>query len=119
MPDLLALQPAIERAAAARAQLKAMRDKATGAGAAKLDDLSKKLDAVAGGERRRRRGPHTESLTGTRDSLMQLFTMLQEVDLAPTTQAAQAVPKLHQSTAAVIQQWKEFEAGELGAVKMQ
>ena len=111
--DLLALQPVIERADAARARLKTMREKATGAEAAKLDALSKTLEAVAGGERRRRRGPHTDSLTGTRDSLLQLFTMLQEVDVAPTTQAAEQVPKLHASTAAVIEQWKEFEEKEL------
>ena len=111
--DLLALQPVIERADTARARLKTMREKATGAEAAKLDALSKTLEAVAGGERRRRRGPHTDSLTGTRDSLLQLFTMLQEVDVAPTTQAAEQVPKLHASTAAVIEQWKEFEETEL------
>jgi len=117
--DLLALQPVVDKAAAARAQLKARREKASGAEAAKLDQVGKKLESVAGGERRRRRGPHTESLVGTRDSLLQLLTMLQEVDLAPTTQAAQAVPKLHQATAALIQQWNQFEAAELAPLKIQ
>jgi len=117
--DLLALQPVVDKAAAARAQLKAVREKASGAEAAKLDQVGKKLESVAGGERRRRRGPHTESLVGTRDSLLQLLTMLQEVDLAPTTQAAQAVPKLHQATAALIQQWNQFEAAELAPLKIQ
>jgi photosystem II stability/assembly factor-like uncharacterized protein len=117
--DLLALQPVVDKAAAARAQLKAMREKASGAEAAKLDQVGKKLDSVAGGERRRRRGPHTESLAGTRDSLLQLLTMLQEVDLAPTTQAAQAVPKLHQSATALMQQWNQFEAVELAPLKIQ
>ena len=114
--DLLALQPVVEKADAARAQLKQMRAKASGAEATKLDELSKKLDAVAGGQRRFRRGPHTESLTGTRDSLLQLLTMLQEVDAAPTTQAAAAVPKLHETTTTVIENWKEFETGELGKI---
>ena len=114
--DLLALQPVVEKADAARAQLKALRAKATGAETAKLDELSQKLDAVAGGERRRRRGPHTESLTGTRDSLLQLLTTLQEVDAAPTTQAAEAVPKLHETTSTVIENWKEFETEELGKI---
>jgi hypothetical protein len=45
--------------------------------------------------------------------------MLQEVDLAPTTQAAQALPKLHQSTTALIQQWNQFEAAELAPLKIQ
>ena len=117
--DLLALQPVVDKADAARAQLKAMREKASGAEAAKLDELSKKLEAVAGGERRRRRGPHTESLTGTRDSLLQLLTMLQEVDAAPTTQAAEAIPKLHETTTTVIENWKEFETEELGKIGSQ
>ena len=114
--DLLALQPVVQQADAARAQLKAKREKASGAEATKLDELSKKLDAVAGGERRRRRGPHTESLTGTRDSLLQVLTMLQEVDAAPTTQAAAAVPKLHETTTTVIENWKEFATEELKPV---
>jgi len=117
--DVLALQPVVDRAAAARAQLKALREKASGAEAAKLDQVSKKLDAVAGGEGRRRRGPHTDSLTGVRDSLLQMLGMLQEVDLAPTTQATQALPKLHQSTMALIQQWNQFEAAELAPLKIQ
>jgi len=117
--DLMTLQPVIERADAARAQLKKMREQASGVEAARLDALSKKLEAVAGGERRRRRGPQTQSLTGTRDSLLQLLTMLQEVDRAPTTQAAEQVPKLHQTATAAIQQWKEFEAAELGRISRQ
>jgi hypothetical protein len=48
-----------------------------------------------------------------------MLTMLQEVDLAPTTQAAQALPKLHQSTTALIQQWNQFEAAELAPLKIQ
>ncbi len=117
--DLLALQPIVEKASAVRAQLKSMREKASGAQAAKLSDVSKKLDAVAGGEGRRRRGPHTDSLAGVRDSLLQMLGMLQEVDLAPTTQAAEALPKLHESAAALIEQWNQFEAEELAPLKLQ
>jgi photosystem II stability/assembly factor-like uncharacterized protein len=117
--DVLALQPVVDGAAAARAQLKATREKASGAQAAKLDEVSKKLDAVAGGEGRRRRGLHTDSLTGVRDSLLQVLGMLQEVDLAPTTQVAQSLPKLHQSTTALLQQWNQFEAAELAPLKIQ
>jgi hypothetical protein len=117
--DLLALQPVVDKAAAARAQLKAMRDNASGAEAAKLDEVSKKLNAVAGGEGRRRRGPHTDSLTGVRDSLLQILGMMQEVDLAPTTQTVQTLPKLHQSTTSLIQQWNQFEAAELAPLKIQ
>jgi len=117
--DVLALQAVVDKFAAARAQLKAMREKASGDEAAKLDEVSKKLNAVAGGEGRRRRGPHTDSLTGVRDSLLQMLGILQEVDLAPTTQAAQALPKLRQSTTALVQQWNQFEAAELAPLKIQ
>ena len=117
--DLLALQPVVLKANAAREQLKEMRGNASGALAAKLDEVSKKLDEVAGGEGRRRRGPHTDSLSGVRDSLLQMLTMLQEVDLAPTTQAAQALPKLHEATASLLEQWKQFEGEELAPLKLQ
>jgi photosystem II stability/assembly factor-like uncharacterized protein len=117
--DLLALQPVVIKANAARAQLKEMRGKASGAQGAKLDEVSKKLDAVAGGEGRRRRGPHTDSLTGVRDSLLQMLATLQEVDLAPTSQATEALPKLHQSTTSLLEQWNQFEAEELAPLKIQ
>jgi len=111
--DLLALQPLVERAATARAQLKTMREKTTGAQAGSLDELSRRLESLAGGEGRRRRGPQAENLAGVRGSLLQLLAILQEVDQPPTTQATAAVPKLHQSTTTVIQRWEQFENGEL------
>jgi hypothetical protein len=116
--DLLALQPAMEKATAARAQLKTMRAAATGAEAAKLDEVSKELAALMDGGRRRR-SSRTESLTGTRDSLLQLFAMLQEVDRAPTPQVSQAVPKLHQLAATLVQEWSQLEGEELAPLKIQ
>jgi photosystem II stability/assembly factor-like uncharacterized protein len=115
--DLLTLQPIVEQAGAVRTQIKALREKTSGAQAAKLDELSKELDALAGGETRRRRGQHTETLTGARDSLLQMLNTLQEVDAAPTSQAAQAVPKLHQTTVSLVQQWRPFERKELTPLK--
>jgi hypothetical protein len=117
--DLLALQPVVEKSAAARAQIKAAREKASGAEAAKLDEASKQLETMAGGGGRRRRGQQTESLEGVQSSMMELFTMLQEVDLAPTAQAAESVPKLRQSAAQLIEQWKQFEGEELSPLKLQ
>ncbi len=111
--DLLRLQPVVEMAAAAHTKLKAMREKASGAEAEKLDAVSKELQAIEGGEGRRRRGSHPENLTGVRSSLLQLLNMLQEVDREPTTQAAAQVPKLHQAVAAVMQQWNSFESRQL------
>ncbi len=112
--DALALQPLVEQAEAARAKLKAMQDKATGAEAAKLDAASKELAAVVGGGgRRRRRGLQPQNLTGVQAQVGQIFGALQEVDGAPTTQVAAAVPKVNQSTQQVIQEWKELQADTL------
>jgi photosystem II stability/assembly factor-like uncharacterized protein len=107
--DLQQLQPIIENVAAARAQLKTMRDKASGADAARIDEASKTLESLEGGEGRRRRGPQPQNLTGVRTSLLAMLTMLQEVDAAPTTQATAAVPKLHESVASLMTQWQEIQ----------
>ena len=116
--DLLALQPVIDKATAARAQLKAMREKASGADASRIDEASKELESLEGGEGRRRRGPQPENLTGVRTSLLTMLTMLQEVDAAPTTQAAAAVPKLHASAVALIEQWHEVETKQLAPLNV-
>jgi len=116
--DLLALQSAIEKVTSARSQLKAMREKATGAEAARIDEASKELDSLEGGEGRRRRGPQPENLTGVRASLLALLNMLQEVDAAPTTQAAAAVSKLHESVSSMLGHWQEVESGQLGPLQI-
>ena len=116
--DLLALQPVIDKATAARAHLKTMREKASGADASRIDEASKELESLEGGEGRRRRGPQPENLTGVRTSLLTMLTMLQEVDAAPTTQAAAAVPKLHASAVALIEQWHEVETKQLAPLNV-
>jgi photosystem II stability/assembly factor-like uncharacterized protein len=118
--DLLALQPVIEKVTAARAQLKSMREKASSADAAKIDEASKELESLEGGEGRRRWGNRPpENLTGVRTSLLEMLTTLQEVDAAPTTQATAAVPKLHESTTSLLQQWQELETKQLAPLKVQ
>jgi len=116
--DFLALQPVVEQAEAAHSQLKAMREKATGPDAAKLDATLKALAALQGGGGRRRRGVQPENLNGVMGQIGQIFGALQEVDAAPTTQVAAAVPKVHQSTQKVMQQWKEFQAKELAPLNV-
>jgi len=117
--DLLALQPVIEKVTATRAQLKAMREKASAENTSKIDEASKELESLEGGESRRRRGPQPENLKGVRASLLSMLTMLQEVDAAPTTQAAAAIPKLHAATASLIEQWKEVETKQLAPLNLQ
>jgi hypothetical protein len=116
--DLMAVQPIVEKAEAARTQLKTMREKATAAEAAKLDAVIQELTALEGGGRRRRRGPQPENLTGVQGQIMQLLGALQEVDDAPTMQVAAAVPKVRQATQAVMKQWSEFQSKDLAPLKI-
>ena len=66
-----------------------------------------------------RRGPHHGTLAAERASLLQVLNMLQEVDVAPTTQVVALVPKLNQSTASFLQQWRQFESDQLAPLKIQ
>ncbi len=117
--DLLVLQPAVDKAAAALTKLKSMREKASGPDAAKIDTAIQKLQSLQGVGGRRRRGPQTESLSAVRGSLMELLSVLQEVDAAPTMQATQAVPKVHQSATSLVQRWQEFASKQLAPLKAQ
>jgi len=118
--DLLVLQPVIDKAAATLTNLKAMREKATGPQAANIDDAIQELESLEGGEgRRSRRGPQTETLSGVRTSLTEMFSVLQDADVAPTTQAVQAVPNLHQSTTAVVQRWQNFASKQPPSISIQ
>ena len=120
--DILALQPINERVEQLRAQLKAQRAKSPSpADAAKLDAFSQKLDAFAGaGSGRRRRGnQQAPTLSSVRGSLMELFSVLQDVDATPTNQVAQAIPLLRNSTQALLKQWAELQKTDLPQLKSQ
>jgi hypothetical protein len=117
--DLLTLQPINDQVEKLRAQIKAQRAKSP-AEAAKLDAFSQKLDAFAGAEGRRRRGTQqAPTLSSVRGSLFEMFSVLQDADVAPTPQAAQAVPVLTQSTQTLVKQWEELQKTELPQLKSQ
>jgi len=119
--DMLLLQPIYDQVEQLRAQLKAQRAKSLSpADTAKLDAFSQKLDAFAGNGGRRRRGnPQASTLSSVRGSLFEMFSVLQDVDLAPTPQAAQAVPVLHNSTQTLQNQWEEIQKTDLPQLKSQ
>ena len=120
--DLLTLQPINDQVERLRAQLKAQRAKSPSpADTAKLDAFSEKLDAFAGAEgRRRRRGnQQAPALSSVRGSLFELFSVLQDVDAAPTPQATQAVPVLNQSTQNLLKQWEGIQKTDLPQLKSQ
>ena len=120
--DILVLQPINEQVEQLRAQLKAQKAKSPStANAAKLDAFSQKLDSFAGaaGGRRRRGGQQTATLSSVRGALMEIFSVLQDVDATPTNQAAQAIPVLSNSTLALIKQWAEIQKTDLPQLKSQ
>ena len=117
--DLLALQPVVDQAASALTKLKSVRTKASGPEAAKIDAAIQELESLEGAEGRRRRGAQTDTLSGVHTSLMEMLSVLQDVDAAPTTQAAQAVPKLNQSTTSLVEQWQEIASKQLAPLKAQ
>ena len=118
--DLLALQPVVDKAAAALTKLKAMREKASGPETTKIDAAIQELQSLEGtGGRRRRRGAQTDTLSGIRGSLMEMLSTLQDVDAAPTTQATQGVSQLNQSTTSLVQRWQEFASKQLAPLQVQ
>lgn len=119
--DVLALQPINDQVEQLRAQIKAQRAKSTSdADTAKLDALTQKLDAFAGASSRRRRGNQpAATLSSVRGSLLETFSVLQDVDAAPTPQTAQAVPVLHNSTQDLLKQWAEIQKTDLPQLKSQ
>jgi photosystem II stability/assembly factor-like uncharacterized protein len=116
--DLLALQSVIDKVTAARAQLKSMREKADPAAAPKIDETTKELESLEGGEGRRHVAKQ-DNLTAVRSSLLEMLTTLQEVDAAPTTQATATLPKLHNSVASLIEQWHEVVTKQLAPLSVQ
>jgi len=117
--DLVALQPVVDKAASALTKLKSMREKAHGPEAAQTDAAIQELQSLQGTGGRRRRGAQTDSLSGVRGSLMELLSMLQEVDAAPTMQATQAVSKVHQSATSLVERWQQFASKQLAPLKVQ
>ena len=120
--DLLKLQPVNDRVETLRAQIKAQRAKSPSpADTAKLDEFSQKLDEFAGAEgRRRRRGnQQAPTLSSVRGSLFEMFSVLQDADVTPTPQAAQAVPTLNQSTQNLLKQWEEIQKTDVPQLKSQ
>ncbi len=119
--DLLVLQPINDQVEKLRAQIKAQRAKSqSDADKAKLDAFTQKLDALAGAGGRRRRGTQqAATLSSVRGSLFEMFSVLQDADAAPTPQATQAVPVLHNSTQELVKQWEEIQKTDLPQMKSQ
>jgi hypothetical protein len=118
--QLLALSPAAEEAAAVRKQLKEAQKSAQGDALAAVNALDQKLQTLAGGGGRRPgAGAEAPSLGGLKTRYLALLNVFQEVDDAPTTQAASAVAELEKQLAPVMHQWDEIKAKDIPALNQQ
>ncbi len=109
------LSVAINEAAAIRDQLKERRAHAQGSALEAIDGFRKKLDALAGeeGGRRRRAATEEDSLTSVRGSLLALMGILQDADVAPTTQTVASIAEVERKVPAVLNAWQSFTQTEV------
>jgi hypothetical protein len=120
--NALKLSLAMNQATALRAQLKDRKQQAgqSAAGEA-IDAFSKKLDAVAGegGGRRGRGAPQPDSLGSVRGSMLTLMGILQDADVAPTTQTVATISEIEKKVPTVLQSWQAFQQQDIPALNQQ
>jgi len=119
--NVLTVAPAVDQIESLRKQLSDIRQRASQADLkAALEAFDKKLQALEG-VAARRPGPANEapSLGGMRARLLMLLGILQEADVAPTTQAASAVNELEQAVRPLMQQWEAVKSQDLAALNAQ
>jgi photosystem II stability/assembly factor-like uncharacterized protein len=119
--DLLAVVPATGQLAAVRKQLADLQKRAQGDVATAVNALDQKLQALGGGQQGRRPGPGNEppTLGGLRTRLAALLGVLQDADVAPTTQATGAVSELDQQVPPLMQRWDAIKAQDIPALNTQ
>ncbi|HKE31403.1 MAG TPA: glycoside hydrolase, partial [Candidatus Angelobacter sp.] len=118
--DLRSVVPATNQLAGVRKQLKDLQSKAQGDVLTAINTLDQKLQTLGGGQARRP-GPGNEppTLGGMRTRLNALLGVLQEADVAPTTQATTAIPELEQQIPSLIQRWDAVKAQDIPALNAQ
>lgn len=118
--QLLTLSPAVEQMSAVRKQLKDAQAKATGETLAAVNAMDKKIQDLAGGATRRP-GPGTEppTLGGLKTKFLALFGVLQEVDVAPSTQAVAAVAELQRQLPPLMHRWEAIKSQDIPALSKQ
>jgi photosystem II stability/assembly factor-like uncharacterized protein len=118
--QLLTLSPAAEEVSAIRKQLKDLESKATGEALAAIQAFDQKLQALAGGATRRpAAGTEPPTLGGLKTKFLTLFGVFQEADVAPSTQAADAVADLQKQLPPLMQRWSAVKAQDLSALNKQ
>jgi hypothetical protein len=119
--QLLTLAPAVDQAADLRKHLKELQKQAQGDVLAAVKAFDQKLDDVAGGGAPRRPGAGNQppTLGVMRARYLALLGVLQEADVAPTTQAAGAVADLDKQLAPLLASWQQITAHDLPALNQQ
>jgi len=119
--QLLTLAPATEQANEVRRQLRELQKSAQGEVLAAVNALDQKVQAIAGGSVGRRPGAGADNptLSGTRARYLALLNVLQEADVAPTTQAAGALTDLERQLPPLMQTWQAIAAKDIPALNAQ
>jgi hypothetical protein len=116
--DWLQLEPMNERVNSLNAKLTNLRERATQqqAVATQIDALSRKLQELAGAPNQRAGAPLNLAVL-TR--LRALFGIIQEVDVAPSTQVTAAVKELQGESRSLIERWRAIESQDIPALNKQ
>ncbi len=119
--QLLTLAPAVDQAGDLRKHLKDLQKQAQGDVLAAVKAFDQKLDDVAGGGAPRRPGAGNQppTLGLMRARYLALLGVLQEADVAPTTQAAGAVDELEKQLSPLMQSWQQIKSHDLPALNQQ
>ena len=118
--QLLALSPAVEQASTARKQLKDLQSRASGETLAMVKALDQRLQELAGGVARRPgAGAEPPTLGGLRTRFLTLFGVLQEADVAPSSQAINAVGELLPQLPPLMQHWEAIKTQDIPALNQQ
>jgi len=114
---LLSLAPAVEQASSVRKQLKDIQGRAQGDALAAVKALDQKVQELAGGVTRRPgAGTEAPTLGGLRPRFLALLGVLQEADVAPTTQATAAVTELQRQLPPLMQRWEQIKSHDIPAI---
>jgi hypothetical protein len=117
---LLSLAPAVEQAGSIRKQLKDVQARAQGDALAAVKAFDQKVQELAGGVARRPgAGTEAPTLGGMRTRFLALLGVLQEADVAPTTQATSAITELQQQLPPLMQRWQEIRTHDIPALNQQ
>jgi hypothetical protein len=114
----VSLTTATARISALRGRLTELRGKTKEDGLrSQIDALNEKLQLLAGGGENRRPDPASSlNLASALARVRTLFNILQEVDVAPTPQAATAIADVEKDTRSLTERWEVIRSADVPAL---